>query len=467
MGPEEYREALERLFRRRRFGMRPGLEVTRALLDALGHPERTLPAVHITGSKGKGSVAAMVQAILSAHGLRTGLFTSPHLVSYRERIRLDRRLIPPSAVVRGIARIESLAQDLERSGAIDRAPTFFEVTTVLALDWFRAQKADAIVVEVGIGGRLDATNVLETRVGVLTTIELEHTDVLGPTLSAIAGEKVGILHAGVRGLVGELPPEADRVVRAEAARLGVPLWTLGGEVRFDGRSLFEDGQSFSLAAPGHTVDGVHLPLIGRFQPGNAALAFGAAVAFLASTGTAVDASRVRKAFAGLRWPGRLERVSRRPELFYDVAHTPESARAVAQSLAEVSPLADPAESAVVFGCLGGKDVAGILDALAPLARTIVLVPIRSERGLRPEEIRPFAQGRFPRIVIAPSAGEGLGLARAATGTDGFTLVIGSDYLVGELMRVDESEPDLSDPGLGPPPLLAAAAAESPPRDRHR
>ncbi|MGD0249790.1 MAG: folylpolyglutamate synthase/dihydrofolate synthase family protein [Thermoplasmata archaeon] len=452
MGRDEYRATLDRLFRRRRFGMRPGLEVTRGLLAGLGNPERAFPAVHITGSKGKGSVAAMTQAILSENGFRTGLFTSPHLASYRERMRVDGRMVSREAVVEGIVRIDALAETLEHAGRIERAPTFFEVTTVLALDWFRAQKVDAAVVEVGIGGRLDSTNVLDSRVGVITTIELEHTDVLGNTLAAIAREKSGIFHPGMTAVVGELVPEAARVIEAEAGRNGAPLWHLNGELRVDDRALSEEGQTFSVRAPGHSWPEVKIPLLGRFQSGNAALALAAAFRFCTALERPLKDRAVRDGLARVRWPGRLERVSRRPETYYDVAHTPESARAVVQSLAEVSPLADPAECAIVFGSLEGKDVARILDAFSPLARTIVIVPVRSERGMPTNALRVAALGRFPRIVVAPGAAEGLRLAHAATGPDGFTLVAGSDYLIGELLREKEGddEPDLSDPGLERP-----------------
>jgi dihydrofolate synthase / folylpolyglutamate synthase len=462
---EEYRAALEELFQRRRFGIRPGLGTVEAVLANLGHPERRFPALHITGSKGKGSTAVMAQAILSAHGRRTGLFTSPHLSSYRERIRVDGRPIPRSAVVDGLRRVEAAAREAEATGATDRSPTFFEVTTALAFDWFARESVDAAVVEVGIGGRLDSTNVLDSRVGVVTTIELEHTEILGPDLAAIAREKAGIFHRGMTGVVGELPREARTVVESEAARLAVPLWHLEKEVHVDDRVLSESGQSFTVRLPGRSFPDLFVPLLGRFQPTNAALALAAAVRFADSVGLAVEPTALRTGLAAVRWPGRLERIAKRPELFYDVAHTPESARALAQSLAEISPLAVPEESTVVFGCLREKNVVGILDALSPLARTLVVVPVRSERGARAAELRAAAVGRFPRIVEARSASEGLALARAGTGPDGLTLVVGSDYLIGELLRSaeDREEPDLSDPGLAAPPPGGTPGASS--RDR--
>ncbi len=438
----------------------------RGLLEGLGHPERSYPAIHVTGSKGKGSVARMAQAVLTEHGLRAGLFTSPHLVSYRERIQRDGVPIEPDAVVAGIDRVEAATEDLLRSGRIDREPTFFEATTALGLDWFARERVDVAVVEVGIGGRLDATNVLNSRVGVITTIELEHTDVLGPTVTDIAREKAGIFHRGMTGVIGELPPSARRTVGATAHREGVPLWHLGEEIRIGDRVLSEQGQTFTVELPGLMETRVALPLLGRFQPGNAALAIAAASRFATATSRVLDPTKVKAALAAVRWPARLERIAVRPELFYDVAHTPESARSVAQSLAEISPLADPAESAIVFGCLRGKDVPRILDAFAPLARTLVAVPVRSERGIDPSEIRAAAVVRFPRVVLARSASEGVELARAATGAGGLTLVVGSDYLIGELLsphREEEGEPDLSDPGWGESPARAGSGELARPR----
>jgi dihydrofolate synthase/folylpolyglutamate synthase len=457
---DEYRASLEELFQRRRFGIRPGLETVEALLAELGHPERKFPAIHITGSKGKGSTAAMAQSILTALGLRTGLFTSPHLVTYRERVRIDGRMISRSAVVEELRRVEEAARAAEASGRTDRSPTFFEATTALAFDWFAREGVDAAVIEVGIGGRLDSTNVLDARVGVITTIELEHTDLLGPDLASIAREKSGILHAGMTGVVGELPPEARAVVEATAAQAGVPLWHAEKEVRVEDRVLSEEGQSFTVRLPGRSFEHLSIHLLGRFQPTNASLAVAAAARFARAVGRDLTDEAVTAGLERVRWPGRLERVAKRPELFYDVAHTPESARALAQSIAEISPLADPDESTIVFGCLREKDAGRILDALSPLARTLVVVPLKTDRGARPADLRVAGAGRFPRIVEARSAAEGLAVARAGTGTDGFTLVAGSDYLVGELLRGtnDRDEPDLSDPGVSAPTRTAGPAS---------
>ncbi|MHB1434855.1 MAG: bifunctional folylpolyglutamate synthase/dihydrofolate synthase [Thermoplasmata archaeon] len=460
MTPTAYQRTLSKLYGRRRFGLQPGLETIRALLEALGHPELKFPSIHVTGSKGKGSVAAMAQAILTAGGWRTGLFTSPHLTRYVERIRIDGTPIDRADLVRVIGRVERAAGRLAEAGTIDREPTFFEVTTAAALDYFARARVDAAVVEVGIGGRLDATNILDSRVGVVTTMEIEHTDLLGPTLAHIAREKAGIFHPGMTGVIGDLPEEARKIVRSVAREQGVPLWELGHEIGFEDRRLSPQGQQFTVRLPGKRFDGIRISLNGSFQPGNTALAVAAVARFLSAQDASLPKTWVRSGLRSLRWPGRLERIARSPDLYVDVAHTPESARAVAHSLAEISPLADPEANVLVFGCLRGKDVDRILDALAPLARRIVLAPVRSERSLAPVELKVVAHAHFPAVILARSATEALALARAGTGPDGFTLVTGSDYLVGELLRPSDAEadlePDLSDPGVGgrpkdPPP----------------
>ncbi|HXQ48851.1 MAG TPA: folylpolyglutamate synthase/dihydrofolate synthase family protein [Thermoplasmata archaeon] len=461
--PDAYRSTLEGLFARRRFGVRPGLEVVSALCDGLGNPERAFPAVHLTGSKGKGSTAALTEAVLRAHGLRTGLFTSPHLASYRDRIQVDREPIPREEVVAGVERIDTISRRLQETGTIDREPTFFEVATVLGFDWFARSHVDVGVIEVGIGGRLDSTNVVDGRVGVITTVELEHTEILGSTIEAIAHEKAGILKRGMTGVLGELPPGPRAAVEADASRAGVPLWHLGREVGVENRALSEDGQDFDVRLPGARVDRVRLPMFGAFQATNAGLAVAAAARFFSANGGALSAEAVRRGLATAEWPGRLDRVARRPDLFYDVAHTPESARSVAISLAEIAPLSDPSENAIVFGCLQGKQVGRILDALSPLAQTLVVVPVRSDRAIPVAELRAAAAGRFRRVVVAPTPADGVRLARASTGPDGFTLVVGSDYLVGELLRPTgaDDEPDLSDPGVTSPPAGISSPAPTP------
>jgi dihydrofolate synthase / folylpolyglutamate synthase len=309
------------------------------------------------------------------------------------------------------------------------------------------------VVEVGLGGRLDATNIVEARSAVITTVELEHTDILGPTLGDVAREKAGILKPGQHAVLGRLPPEARAEIDRRAYAAGIPAWHLDEEVRVADRSLSEKGQTLSVELPYRSYARLKLPLQGSFQPGNAALAVAAANRFLAAEDRTLSEAAARRGVAAVVWRGRLERLDRAPDLFLDVAHTPESAQALAESLGEIAPLAPREESAILFGCLAEKSFGAILETLAPLAETLVVVPVRSSRSAAPGDLRRAATGLFPRIVEAPGAAEGLKMARIATGPDGFTLVTGSDYLAGELLAdregADDDEPDLSDPGQTP------------------
>ncbi len=467
MTVDSYRAALAHLYGLRRFGAQPGLEVMDRLLDALDHPELQFRAVHVAGSKGKGSVAALTAGILTSGGLRTGLFTSPHLRSYCERIQIDRQTIGKRAVTEGIARIHRLAAELLRAGAIPRPPTFFEVTTALAFDWFARERVDTAVVEVGLGGRLDATNVLHAPVAVLTTIELEHTDVLGSTLTAIAREKAGILHPGMRAAVGELKPEPRTEIERVARTLGVPVWQLDQEIRIDERSLHEHGQRLAITTPHRTLTDIELPLLGNFQARNAALAVAACDLFGPAIGRELSDAGVRRGLASTQWRGRLEHVGTKPDLYLDVAHTPESARAVGQSLVELLPFTDPTENVLLFGCLRGKRVEEMFDELRLIASTLVLSSIRSDRSADLDMLRRAARLRFPRVVVAGAASDALRLARVATAPGGFTLVLGSDYLIGEVLNLLEGtpsdEPDLSDPALRGPGLETAIPATEPGR----
>ncbi len=474
MTDERYRATLDRLFALRRFGMRPGLEVMRELLKELGDPQQSFSSVHVTGSKGKGSVTALSAAILTAAGRTVGRFTSPHLRSYRERIRVGEREISRSEVVDGVRRVEEAAERLLDRAAIDREPTFFEVTTAVAFDHFQRSGVDAGVIEVGLGGRLDSTNLLRAPAAGIVTIELEHTDILGATISEIAREKAGILHRGTRAVVGELPEEARRVIDGAADHLGVPVWHLGEEVRFDDRTLHPAGQRFSVALPHRTIEHLEVPLLGHFQAGNTALSVALSEIFAESMGFELTDRAIRSGLAQVVWRGRLERLRRRPDLYVDVAHTPESASAVALSLAEIQPFEDASQNVVLFGCLRDKQAEKMLDRLSPVAQTVVLVPLRSDRSAPLDVLRLAAQGRFPRIVQAPSTEAGLRLARVATGPDGFTLALGSDYLVGEILEAleggGEGGPDLSDPTRPPvaaPPVERPAEAPGRPRKARR
>jgi dihydrofolate synthase/folylpolyglutamate synthase len=421
-----YRALLERLFALRRFGVRPGLDGMRALLDGLGRPERELAAVHIAGTNGKGSTAAFAEALLRADGRRTGLYTSPHLLRFTERVRVD-----------GEELGEDEAAELgERVLAARPESTFFEVATAIAFLAFRARGVEVAVIEAGLGGRLDSTNVIERPLAtVVTGIALDHADVLGPTLVDIAREKAGIFKPGAPAVLAcddaGARAELERVARA----VGAPLVRLGVEIE---AARTPDGLRYR--GPGGPLDTVPLGLDGAHQARNAALALAA----LASTPLAPSDAARRRGLGAARWPGRLERLA--PDLLVDAAHNPDGARVLASELRQI---AAGRGVALVFGAVADKDAAGMLAELAPLADAIVLTRPPSPRALDPEALRPLAPGA--RVVPDPAAA-----LAAARRPGGLAVVCGSLFLVGQvrgLVLGERADPIVvQDPAAAPEKL---------------
>lgn len=400
-------DALALLDARARFGMKPGLDVIRGMLRAMGDPHRRFRVVHVGGTNGKGSVSAMVAAALQEAGHRTGLYTSPHLVRFHERIRVDGNDIEGDALARAMAKVP-----------LDAFPeaTYFEVATALAFQHFADAGVEVAVLEVGLGGRLDATNVVDAPlVSVVTNVSLDHTDVLGATEEDIAREKAGIAKAGAP-LVTGATGAALRVLR-EAAQ--GPVKVLGddfvpmplGERRLEVHGLRDYGE-------------VEIPLAGAHQVDNAALAL-AALDEVDRAGVPVPVDAARRGLARTRWPGRLDR---RGNLLLDGAHNPAGALALAEHLK-----AEGLKPVMVFGALADKDWRLMVEILAPHVRDAVVTRVPSPRALEPmEAARAFSMmGLFGMVVEDPA--HALRTARGMAGADGVVLVTGSLYLVGDVM----------------------------------
>jgi dihydrofolate synthase/folylpolyglutamate synthase len=411
---EAWLDGLVNLERRVRFDYAAlGLERIRALLGALGHPERGLPCVHVAGSKGKGSTTLAAEALLRAAGLRVGAFTSPHLASWLERFRIGGAPAGEPELLEALGPVHAA---VERQRADPHlAPSFFDVCTALALALFERARLDAAVIEVGLGGRLDSTNAVEPRVSVITAIELEHTDKLGDTLGAIAREKAGILRPGVPVLCGRLPVEAREVVRARAAEVGAPLC----EVVPREVEAGADGVRFTLS------DGrrVHGGVLGAHQARNLALAVGAAEAF---TGRAL-ASRELAALESLELPARVERFG---DVVLDCAHTPESARALREAVAS----AGPGRRWVLALCVSrDKDVAAIAHELAPPTRVALASTAEPVRSLPPVELaRALGRAGIAAVECVPEPLAALARARALARPGEWIVLTGSVYFAGAL-----------------------------------
>ncbi len=426
--------AARALARLETFGVHLGLDHVRRLLAALGAPEAGLPAVLVAGTNGKGSTAALLAACGTAAGYRTGLYTSPHLETVEERLRLD------GEAIRG----EELGElVLETVAAAERVlaapPTYFEALTAAALLWFRRREVELAVLEVGLGGRLDATNAADPAVSVIAPIALEHREVLGDTLAAIAGEKAGVLRPGRPAVVWGEPAEAGAALAAAAAATGARLVRADREVRRSAVPRAADpwsGQRLDLETPGARYR-LTVPLLGAHQATNAALAVRAAEEMRAAGWPRLDAAAIRRGAARWRWPGRLEAVAlpatapvRR--VLLDAAHNPDGAASLARFLA-APPVAWTAPPAMLAGVLGDKDARAMLAVLAPAAGELVLTRPPHGRGRDPEELRPLLPaGTAARVEADPAAALDRVLGAAAASGADTVVVCGSIYLVGAL-----------------------------------
>ena len=413
-----YAEAVARLTALRggeRAGMRPGLERIEGLLAALGHPERRYRLVQVGGTNGKGSVAVLLAAILRSAGHRVGLYTSPHLVSFRERIRVNAEPIPEDGVVDGVEALGTLVARLDAS--------VFEATTALALDHFAREAVDVAVLEVGLGGRLDATTVGAPAVTVVARVDFDHQEILGATLAEIAAEKAAVIRSGV-ALAAAQAPEAEAVLVRRAAEVGVPLLLAGRDLHVTVGPRGLDGQVIACAGPGWSLAGLRLGLLGTFQPANALLAVAAAREL-----GAPDAA-IGDGVGRARWPGRFEVLRRRGGwLVLDGAHNPGAACALAASL---RAFFGDTPVTLILGVSRDKDARGILAALAPAARRLILTRASSQRAAEPEALRAAVPAPGPEVLIAPSADEALALGAQAPGTP-ILCVAGSLFLVGDVL----------------------------------
>ena len=410
---------------------RLGLDPIRHLLARMGEPQRGLCVIHVAGSKGKGSTALFAEAILRAAEQRVGTFTSPHLERWTERFRVAGEEVSGESLASTLASLRPHVEALARE-APALAPTFFDVITAAAFLLFRDAAVDCAVVEVGLGGRLDSTNVVDPAVACITTIELEHTDRLGTTRAAIAGEKAGILKRGRPAVVGALPPDALGVVEARARALGAPLSRLGREFSSEVSSSGASGVRLGLRDGSLEVETV-LSTLGAHQAANAALAL--ACVRRATPGLSNDAL-ARAAEAGLaaaRLPGRVELLGRRPWLVVDGAHTVESARALADAL---QPLARR-RGRLVLSVSSGKNLAGILSAVLPGFDEIFVTRADAQRSLDPLEVADAirAAGSQATVHAVPNPFLALRAAREGLSEQDLLCATGSLYLAGIARQV--------------------------------
>jgi dihydrofolate synthase / folylpolyglutamate synthase len=422
---------------------RLSLAPVRSLLARIGEPQRALRVLHIAGSKGKGSTALLCEALLRAAGVSTGTFTSPHLERWTERFRVDGSEVPGDALAAAVTGLRPHADAL-RDGP--EPPSFFDVTTAAAFRLFADAGVDVAIVEVGLGGRLDSTNIVEPAVCCITSIELEHTDKLGDTLAAIAAEKAGIAKHGVPLVAGALPPEALAVVEARARELDCPLVRLGQELRFEVLDDGVDSSRFRFGDGSFEAE-LELAAAGRHQAANAALAL-ACARRLGRVDDGVLRAAAGRAFARVELPGRVEICARSPWLVVDGAHTAASARALAATLRRMPRR----RSHLVLSVSAGKDLAAICEALVPEADVVTVTRAEAVRSLDPRLVAEAVRAVSGRaeVRVVPNPHLALRAARESLGADDLLCASGSFYLAGIARRVlREREPEGRTPGPAP------------------
>ena len=400
----------------------PTLDRMRELVHLLGNPERTFPSVHLTGTNGKGSTAAMITSLFGAMGLSVGTYSSPNLTAINERIARNGEPIDDESfatVLATLAALEPLASD---------RPTRFELLTAAALAWFADVAVDAAVIEVGVGGTWDATNVVDGKVAVVTNISYDHTEILGPTLEGIAEDKAGIVKPGSIAVIGETDPGLVSIIETKARQSGAAeVWVAGRDFACPSNRLAVGGRLVDLVTPGASYGEVLVALNGPHQGVNAACALAAAEAFF---GRPLDEEVVEEALATVRVPGRLEVVGRKPLMLVDGAHNVAGMEALAAALTEGFAVDGP--TVAVVGMLRGRDPSAMLSALAPIGiRTLVTCAPTSPRALAPEVIAEAGRALGLDVEVAGSVSDAIVAARPLVPDDGMLVVAGSLYVVAD------------------------------------
>ncbi len=424
-----YEQAIAYVNRHIRLGGRPGLDRMRDLLDLMGRPQEGYPIIHIAGTNGKTSTSRLATLILVAHGLTTGTYTSPHLQHIEERLAVNGRTSTSEEFALAVTDVAAFA-DL-REGAGDEPNTYFELTTAAAFAYFAEQAVNAAVLEVGLGGRLDATNVVDAEVCVVTSIGKDHTEFLGEEISEIAAEKLAIAGPTSILVTGDLPAEAMDQANLTARELGIQ------HRKFDvdyGIETYERGVGGWLATvkgAEATYEDIFLPLHGRYQLTNLAVAIAACEALV---GRKLDRDALKDATAVATAPGRMEPLSTSPFLMVDGAHNADGVRTLVESLEEEYPTT---KWRILLGVMGEKNVDLMIEHLGPVASGIVTTAVESERAMPAVELAEKVSTILPGLPVLSSerVDYGLDMARAEAGSQGAVLVTGSLYLVGEVRNL--------------------------------
>ncbi len=423
-----YQETVDYLFGLQKHGIKFGLANSFALMELLGGPHKKFRSVHIAGTNGKGSTASFLSSILQVAGFRVGLYTSPHLVHFTERIRINDVQIVEQRVIDLAQRVREACRLIApNEGGELFNPTFFEVTTAMAFAYFAEEDVDIAVIEVGMGGRLDSTNVITPLVSIITNIDLEHTEFLGDTLERIAIEKAGIIKEGVPVVTGATQPVVIDVLEREAAAKRASLYRISKDFRPENIAT-GPSQGFDYQGINGALPSLRIQMLGRHQIDNAALALAAAEC-MRSAGLAINEPALRLGLERTFWEGRLERVSQRPDIYVDGAHNPASARVLARSIAAMKPVYG--KLVLIIGILADKDYRGVIAELVPLADHVVITRPQYSRAMDISTLSSEIKASHGSVETTGSVEEAIRVAGKIAADDDLILITGSLYVVGD------------------------------------
>ena len=405
------------------------LDRMRSLLKKLGNPHEQFRSVHVAGTKGKGSTCAMVASMVEAAGYKVGLYTSPHLIDIRERFQVNGQMISTADFARLARTIEPIVAKMRPT------PTCFDVLTAMAFKWFAEQKVELAVVETGLGGRLDSTNVLKPEVSAITSISKDHMAQLGGTVAKIAEEKAGIFKTGVPAVTVQQDPEVEAVLKRVAESVGTPLDITGKSIefsyRFESSRLQGPHNRICLSTPNSKFEHLAVPMIGEHQAINCGLAL-SIVDRLKTRGIAISDSRAMEGLAKTVVPGRMEMLSTTPRILADCAHNAASVDAMMRAIGQHIPYDS---MVVIFGCCGDKDVTGMLERITSGADKVIFTKVDNVRSADPNELAASYIERFGKMAqVAPTLEDALAIARRAVTKEDLICITGSFYLVGEAKK---------------------------------
>jgi dihydrofolate synthase / folylpolyglutamate synthase len=416
-----YQESIDYLFGLQKYGIKFGLNCTANLLNRLGNPHHRLRCIHIAGTNGKGSAAAMLSAILKQHGLRVGLYTSPHLVRFTERFRVNDEEVSPERILEVFGRVRQVVDE-------DEPPTFFEVVTAMAFQYFAEEKVEWAVVEAGMGGRLDATNVLRPQVSVITNVSFDHQEYLGNTLAAIVREKAGIIKDRVPVVTGARQPLVQAILKATCLRRQAPLVLLGKDFRARRNA---DG-FLRYDGIGRRFPSLKLNLMGWHQFCNASLAVATLEVLEREEALSLNPAFIQEGLLQVHWPARLEILQENPLVVLDGAHNPQGAECLRDALKQSFP---KRRLHLVLGIMADKDLRGILSRLLPRAETAVFTQPKYARRADPETLRQLAESYLQRHYVIPDPKTAIQKAISLAAPEDVICITGSLYFAGEVKEL--------------------------------